>query len=57
MKANEPTNEIKNEEKAEESKGEKVSETFDIKDMANLLVDKTTIGTHLLAQIDKFNFD
>jgi hypothetical protein len=57
MKANEPTNEIKNEEKAEEPKGEKVPETFDIKDMANLLVDKTTIGTPLLAQIDKFNFN
>ena len=57
MKANEPSNEAKNEEKKEEQKGEKVPETLDIKDMANLLVDKTTIGTPLLAQIDKFGFN
>ncbi len=30
---------------------------FDIKDMTNELIDKTTIGTPMPAQIDKFNFN
>ena len=33
------------------------SSSFDIKKMSNLLVDKTTIGTPILAQIDKFSFN
>ncbi len=43
--------------KEEKKEEQKVSQTFDIKDMANLLVDKTTIGTPLSAQIDKFVFN
>ena len=31
--------------------------TFNIKDMTNLLIDKTTIGTPIATQIDKFTFN
>ena len=54
MTTKENSNAQVKEEKREE---QKVSQTFDIKDMANLLVDKTTIGTPLSAQIDKFVFN
>ena len=33
------------------------SSSFDIKKMSDLLIDKSTIGTPILAQIDKFNFN
>ena len=32
-------------------------QNFDIKDMMNLLIDKKTIGTPIIAQIDKFSFN
>jgi len=54
MTTKEDSNDKVKEEKKEE---QKVSQTFDIKDMVNLLVDKTIIGTPLSAQIDKFVFN
>ena len=54
MKKEEEVSEEKKEEQKEESKEEK---PFDIKDMTCTLVDKTTIGTPMQVQIDKFTFN
>ena len=40
-----------------ESKENPEPTTFNIKDMTNLLIDKTTIGTPITASIDKFTFN